>query len=168
MVLLQGGSVDHNSFVPYPITLSSVKTEVNAATVAVMIRARTRMIFMEVLYGNPDRPYTIPVFSNSAAAIAISKNEKGTHCTRRIACRYLDCRQANIAGDVAMHHISGDAHQLADLGTKNVPASESAYKLSIVEVPLAGTQPIVRVPVAQSKRGDGAEPKVSGSNNAKR
>jgi hypothetical protein len=76
MVLLQGGSVDHNSFVPDPITLSSIEAQVNAATVGIMSEAHTRMIFMEVPYMNPDRPYTIPVFSDSAAAIAISKNDK--------------------------------------------------------------------------------------------
>jgi hypothetical protein len=131
---------NHNSFVPDPMTLSSAEAEVNAATVGVtMSGARTRMIFMEVLYRNPDRLYTIPVFFDSATAITISKNKKGTHHTRHIASQYLYCRQANIPGDIAMHHISGDAHQLANLGTKNVPASESAYKLSIVEVPLAGT-----------------------------
>jgi hypothetical protein len=155
--MLQGASVDHNSFVPDPITLLSAEAETNSATVGIMSGARTRMIYLEVLTGNPDHPYTVPVFSDRSAAITISRNERGTHRTRHIARRYLYCCQANIAGDVQLLHISGDKHQLADLGTKNVPAFDSAYKLSIVEVPLPGPVAIVCPHIAKLKRGDGAE-----------
>ena len=65
-----------------------------------------------------------------------------------------------------MHHIDAD-HSLADVGTKNLTAEESSYKLSIVEVPVSDhaigsndkdeSSNLSLIPHSQSKRGDGAE-----------
>jgi hypothetical protein len=61
-------------------------------------------------------------------------------------------------------HIDGDKYQLADLGTKNVPASEATYKLSLIETPVieegsivvqTRAAPAAAVPMAKSKRGVG-------------
>jgi hypothetical protein len=89
--MLQGDSVHHISSVPDPINLSSAEAEGTVFTIGIMSAARTRMIYLEVLMGNPDHPYTLPVFSDSSAAIAISRNECGTHRSRHVARRYLYC-----------------------------------------------------------------------------
>jgi len=38
--------------------------------------------------------------------------------------------------DIQLLHIDGNKYQLADLGTKNVPALEATYKLSLIETPV--------------------------------
>lgn len=131
--LLQGGIIDGSSFVPSPIALSSAEAETNAMTVCNMSATRSRMIYMELLTGNPDATFTVPILTDSQAAIAITRNEKGTAKTRHILRRDLYCRQAAAAGYVIYHHVNGDEYQLADIGTKNLPASKSATKLSIIE-----------------------------------
>ena len=65
-----------------------------------------------------------------------------------------------------MRHIDVD-HSLPDVGTKNLTAEESSYKLSIVEVPVSDhaigsndkdeSSNLSLIPCSQSKRGDGAE-----------
>ena len=42
-------------------------------------------------------------------------------------------RQAVANGEVSIHHVNGDEHQLADLGTKNVPALEAEQKLAVLK-----------------------------------
>jgi hypothetical protein len=83
---------------------------------------------MEVLYGNKNRQFTVPFYTDSSATLAIASNTRGTHCTRHIARHYLCCQQAVAVGDISLHHINGNAYQLADIGTKNIPAATAAYK----------------------------------------
>jgi len=133
VILLQGGLVDASSFVPNIVTLSSAEAETNAACVATMATMHIRQIVMELLTGNPDAPLTVPLLTDSTAAQSITRNDKDTRRTRHIERRWLYTRKARQNGDISVHHVDGDKHQLADLGTKNVPAHESAYKLSIIE-----------------------------------
>jgi hypothetical protein len=46
----------------------------------------------------------------------------------------LYTRSERQRGHLSFYHVNGDEHQLGDLGTKNVPASEAAPKLAIIEV----------------------------------
>jgi hypothetical protein len=139
--MFMGGPIDYNSHVPNPIAMSSAEAETNALTVAVMAGSHTRMILNEALFG-PDqsgRPYTIPFLIDSQAAFDISKNDKGTKRTRHIERRWLYCRNALQSGQISLHHVDGDEYQLADIGTKNLPAQKMAYKLSILEAPHSET-----------------------------
>jgi hypothetical protein len=163
--MLKDGSVDHTSFVPDPISLSSAASEMNAATVGIMSAACTHMIYLELLMCSPDHPYTIPIFSDCSASITIACHERSTHWTCHIACCYCYCCQANIAGDVDLLHLNGDKYQLANLGTNNVSAFESAYKLSLIEVPLPGPMAIVHPPITKLKRGDSAEGQANARSN---
>ena len=67
--------------------------------------------------------------------------------SRHIARRWYYVRQARQAGHIQLLHIDGDKYQLADLGTKNVPAAELLYKLSIIETSIIEEGLIVAKPV---------------------
>jgi hypothetical protein len=92
-----------------------------------------------------------------------------------IARRWYYVRQAREAGHIQLLHIDGDKYKLADLGTKNVPAAEAFYKLSIIETSIIEEGSIVAKareaptavsldlsPMAQSKRGVGNPSGVPG------
>jgi hypothetical protein len=95
--------------------------------------------------------------------------------SRHIARRWYYVRQARQAGHIQLLHIDGDKYQLADLGTKNAPAAEALYKLSIIETSIIEEGSIVAKarepptavsldlnPMAQSKRGVGNPSGVPG------
>jgi hypothetical protein len=133
-ILYQGGLIDGNSFVPSIVAMSSAEAESNTMCVAAMATASARMICMELRTGNPDTPYTVPMLVDSTAAECINKNDKDTNRTRHIERRMLYTRSERQRGHLSLHHVNGDEYQLGDLGTKNVPASEAAPKLAIIEV----------------------------------
>ena len=132
-IFLQGGLVDASSFVPNIVTNSSAEAETNASCVATMAINHIRQIVMEIRTGNSSAQYTVPLLTDSTACQAITRNDKDTRRTRHIERRWLYTRMARQRGDIALHHVDGDKHQIADLGTKNVATSQSAYKLSVVE-----------------------------------
>jgi hypothetical protein len=47
------------------------KSEENASTIGIMSAACTHKIYLEVLMGDPDHPYTIPVLLDSSALLAM-------------------------------------------------------------------------------------------------
>ena len=64
--IIQGGIVDMNSFVPPPIAMSTGESENNTMCAAsAMASQHTTMIIMQMQYGNPDRPYTVPLLVGS-------------------------------------------------------------------------------------------------------
>jgi hypothetical protein len=134
LILYQGGLVDHNSFVPSIIALSSAESESNTMCVGAMAAANARMIIMELRTSDSGAPFTVPMLVDSTAAIAINSNDKDTRRTRHIERRWLYTRSERQCGHLSIHHVSGDEYQLADLGTKNVPAPKAADKLAIIEV----------------------------------
>ena len=76
------------------------------------------------------------MFTDSLSGMAATRNQRTTSMSRHIARRWYYIRQARQAGHIHLLHIDGDKYQLADLGTKNVPASEAIYKLSLIETPV--------------------------------
>ena len=121
-----------SSFVPSPIALSSAEAEINAMTVACMATNYMRQIICDVRYGYSSRPFTVPILTDSSSGIFITMNDRDSQRTRHIERRYLFVRTARQNAWVSMHFISGDEFNIADLGTKNVPAQTASYKLSIV------------------------------------
>ncbi len=91
-------------------------------------------MIMELRTGDSGASYTVPMLVDSTAAIAINSNDKDTKRTRHIEHRWLYTRSQRRCGHLSIHHVSGDDYQIADLGTKNVPASKANDKLAIVEV----------------------------------
>ena len=90
---------------------------------------------MEILSGNPSTPLTIPFYTDSSAALAITTNEKQTKRTRHIDLRYFYSCQAQSSGLISTHHVKGDEFQLADIGTKNLPSSVLFPKDNILVLP---------------------------------
>ena len=181
VVLLQGGLINFSSFVPNPIAASSCESETTTMTVAVMASRQSVMIYCDLLYGNQERLFTVPMFTNSSSGIAATHNQRVTSMSRHIArhCHiarhWYYVRQACQAGHIQLLHIDGDKYQLADLGTKNVPAAEASYKLSIIETSIIEEGSVVAKaceaptavfldlsPMAQSKRGVGNPSGVPG------
>jgi hypothetical protein len=112
------------------------------------------------------------MFTNSSSGIAATRNQRVTSMSRHIVRRWYYVRQA---GHIQLLHIDGDKYKLADLGTKNIPAAEALYKLSIIEPSIIEEGSIVAKarealtavsldlsPMAQSKRGVGNQSGVPG------
>lgn len=131
----QGGLINASSFVPQPVALSSAEAEVNALTVGITAAMHAKYLWMELLTGDSEASLTVPVFVDNSAAIAISSSERSTAKTRHIARRHLFCREMHLSAAVQVLHLSRDL-QPADLGTKNLPYSESSFKLSLISAPL--------------------------------
>jgi hypothetical protein len=81
------------------------------------------MIYCDLLYGNEEHPFTVPMFTNSSSVIAATRNQR-TSMSCHITRWWYYVRQASQAGHIQLLHIDGDKYQLADLGTKNVPAAK--------------------------------------------
>jgi hypothetical protein len=135
VILIQGGPVDASSHVPAPIANSSAESETNALSVAAMQTSHVRQIYCDIMYGDREAPYTVPVFMDSTAGMDVAKNERGTKKTKHIERRWLYGRQQQQEGRIKIYHVDGVKYQLADLGTKAVSTEEAAFKLSIVEAP---------------------------------
>jgi len=131
--LLQGGLINLSSFVPNPIAVSSCKCETNTMTVAVMASQQSVIIDCDLLYGDQERPFTVPMFTDSSSGIAATRNQRVTSTSCHIDCCWYYVRQARQAGHIQLIHIDGDKYQLADLGTKNIPAAEASYKSYTIE-----------------------------------
>jgi hypothetical protein len=131
----QAGLIDANSFVPPPVAMSTGEAKSNTLCVGIMCANHTKQILMELRYGNPDRPYTVPILIDSSAALAMVHSDKVTAKTRHVARRWQYGRHAQSSGDVIVHHINGDAHQLADIGTKNLSSQTSDSKLALMTLP---------------------------------
>jgi len=164
MGFFQGGLIDASSFVAQPIPHSTAESETIALATGAMACTYARRGIASVLYDDPDRLWTVPMISDSQAAIAMNSQDKPTRRSRHIERRWFYARQERLASRLAFHHIDAD-HSLADLGTKNLTAEDAAYKLSIVERAVSDqaignanetsscSTNIVRA--SQSKKGDG-------------
>jgi hypothetical protein len=78
MGFLAGGCIDHSSFVPPPIAMSTAEAETNVLTIGAMATRHKSLIFFDLLYGNPDHQFTVPIFSDSQSMLAITANDCGT------------------------------------------------------------------------------------------
>ena len=152
--ILQGGVVDMQSFVPQPIPHSTAESETMALSVGAMSSAYIRMGLMDVLFDEPSRPWTVPMMSDSQAAIAMNESDRPSRRSRHIERRWFYARDEAKKRLLALHHVPAD-YSLADLGTKNLPFDESAYKLSRLEVPVTDHAIGSCAPASPSKRGDG-------------
>jgi hypothetical protein len=115
------------------------------------------------------------MFTDSSSGIAATRNQRVTSMSCHIARGWYYVRQARQAGHTQLLHIDGYKHQLADHDTKNIPAAEALYKLSIIETSIIEEGSIVAKareaptavsldlsPIAQLKRGVGNPSGVPG------
>jgi hypothetical protein len=63
-------------------------------TVAAMASRQTAMIYCNLVYGDQDRPFTVPMFTDSSSSMAATRNQRTTSMSRHIARRWYYIRQA--------------------------------------------------------------------------
>ena len=112
-----------------------MEAEVQWLAMAVMACMYIRRAYCQVLLGDIDRLYTVPVFTDSSAALAYTKSEKDNKRSRHIERRFQYARYAELNGFVKHYHVDGEKYMIADIGTKPKKTEEVSYKLSIVEGP---------------------------------
>ena len=89
IIFYQGGSIDHGTHVPGPVSQSSSGSEYNAACKAGMALANFRMLIHELLIKDP---YIVPeeaslILLDDESVICMAKNGKDTKKTRHIERR---------------------------------------------------------------------------------
>ena len=121
IIFHQGGTIDHVTHVPGPVSQSSAESEYNAACNAGMDLANFRMLIHELLNKDPEIvPEEAPlIVLDRKYAMCMAKNGKDTKYTRHIARRMHFVRNG---GKRNMHKIDWceGGLQLADIGTKNL------------------------------------------------
>ena len=132
----QGGLIDHTSWVPQPVALSTAESENNCYSAAIMkavYLARCISFMQSGSYGswNP----TIPICVDNSAAITINEAESITRKVRHVESRYWYGRQQVQRGLVKLIKVDGKSEQAADIGTKNVPNKEGKRYLELFEAP---------------------------------
>ena len=89
IILYQGGTIEHGTHVPVPVSQSSAESQYNAACTAGMDLANFRMLIHELLNKDPDiAPEEAPlIVLDSKSVMCMAKNGKDTKHTRHIARR---------------------------------------------------------------------------------
>jgi hypothetical protein len=132
----QGGLIDMSSSVPVPVPSSTAEAETSYASVTCLATVPTRRAYMAIVFDDEDRPFTVPIMTDSKATIDIARNERGTARTRHMTRRQLIVRFCTRNGYVILLHVDGKRFQLADIGTKSdIEPSEFEFKLSVIEAP---------------------------------
>ena len=90
-----------------------------------------RQAHCQIYHDNPDRAFTVPMFTDSMAALAIMTKDRDTNRSRHIDRRFMVTRDLCERGLAKLYHTSGDTFMLADVGTKNLPSSVSDPKVDI-------------------------------------
>ena len=123
----QGGLIDHISWVPKPVPLSTAESENNCYSAAIMRMRYTKKAICHILFMDEDAPLTVPILVDSTAAIAMNESDTPTRRTRHVESRYWYGRRSVQAGHAAMVKVDGKTQQPADVGTKNMRDRESIY-----------------------------------------
>jgi hypothetical protein len=133
LVPFQGGLVAYSSFIPTPITLSFAKAKINAMTFGSMASTFLRQVICDVLYNDPNHPFSVLMLTDSASGIFITQHDRNTKRTHHLECPWIYVRQAQLSSHLDMQFQPGDAFNLADLCTKNGVSPSSTYQHSVIE-----------------------------------
>ena len=161
--IFQGGVVTMNSFVPQPIPHSTAESETMGIGMGALSCSYTRKAIADLLFDDPDRPWTIPFLSDSQAAIAMNKSERPTKRNKHIDRQYFYGRNEKLAGNLEFLYIDTD-HCLPDVVTKALVYEQASSKLKYLQYPVSdhaiGPKAIEGSPrqaldrLCQSKKGD--------------
>ena len=138
-----GGAIDFNSVVPTPVANSTAESESNGLAVASLAVSHVRMAWMEIAHDDSARPFTVPIFTDSSAALAMTRNDRDTRRTRHIDRRFMLHRSLERSGLIITLIVDGKRFQVADIITKNTSGPDVEYKLSCIEAPLSETDAII-------------------------
>jgi hypothetical protein len=116
--------------------MSTAEAESNILTLAALASSHVRHTWMQIRHDDPSRAFTVPIFTDSMAALAISSNDRDTRRTRHIDRRYMLHRSMRKNCLIAVYHLAGDEFQIADITSKQTQGPDSEYKLATIEAPL--------------------------------
>ena len=129
----QGGVIDHISWVPNPIPLSTAESENNCYSAAVMRASYVTKILCKLWYDNADASYTVPICVDSSAAKAMNESDCPSRKTRHVESRCWFGKLARQQGRVRCVKVDGDTQQPADIGAKNVLWDKTNHHLPMIE-----------------------------------
>ena len=133
--VFQGGLIDHNSWLPHPVPMSTAESENNCYSAGIMRMRYTKKAICKILFMEPDAPLTVPVCVDSSAAIAMNTASNPSRKTRHVESRYWYTKSSIREGHVALVKVDGKTQQPADIGTKNQRDRESQYYRYLFEAP---------------------------------
>jgi hypothetical protein len=131
-----GGLVDQSSNLPDPVALSSAEAEYNEGCLAFMAASHLSMTINELELQPADNTRSpIPIYFDSASAIAMGSSFRDTKHTRHIARRYHYVRNNVETKRFIMCWITRDL-QLADIGTKQTLGPRHTFLSTLILVPI--------------------------------
>ena len=131
----QGGLIDHASWTPKPVPLSTAESENNCYSAAIMKMRCTKRAICKILFMDESSPLTVPICADSEAAIAMNAAESPTRRTRHASSRFWCARSSIKEGHAALIKVDGKTQQPADPGSKNQTDRETQYYRHLFESP---------------------------------
>ena len=133
--VFQGGLIDHNSWLPHPVPMSTAESESNCYSAGIMRMRYTKKAICKILFMDANAPLTVPVCVDSSAAIAMNTASNPSRKTRHVESRYWYTKSSIREGHVGLVKVDGKTQQPADIGTKNQRDKESQYYRYLFEAP---------------------------------
>ena len=133
--VFQGGLIDHTSWIPNPIPLSTAESENNCYSAAVMRMRYIKKAICHIILGSPEAPLTVPILVDSTAAMAMNQSDNPTRRTRHVESRHWYGRTSTLQGHCAWVKVDGATQQPADPGTKIQSHKETRYYRYLFEAP---------------------------------
>ena len=127
--------MDHVSWTPGPIPMSTAESENNCYSAAVMRMRCTKKAMCKILFMSEDAPLTVPICVDSTAAIAMSTSDNVSRKTRHVESRFWYARSSVREGHAALVKVNGASQQPADMGTKPLNERQTQYYRYLFEAP---------------------------------
>ena len=131
----RGGLIDHISWVPNPVPMSTAESENNCHSSAIVRCRHTMSAIAHILWGTSEAQLTVPICVNSSSGVAMNVAEKPTRRTRHVSSRFWCGRAAVEAGHVGFAKVKGDSQMPADPGTKLMNDRQSQHCRCPFEAP---------------------------------
>ena len=133
LLVFQGGLVDHTSWVPPVVALSTAESENNCYSAAIARMQFPLRAWKKIVFNQPDRPMTVSIMVDSEAAITMNESDNPTRRTRHIESRFWYGREAVLRRLVQFVKVHGGTQQPADPGTKSQTHEETRYYRGLFE-----------------------------------
>ena len=137
IIFYQGGTIDHCTHVPVPVSQSSAEIEYNTACTARMDLAHFSMLIHELLnkYSDIIAEEAPLIFLDGKSTMGMAKNGKDTKDTRQIARRMHFVSNGEKCKIQKIDWCEGGM-QLSDIGTKNVSGPDLTPRMKYIMVRL--------------------------------
>ena len=158
IVMYRGGCIEHVSGSAGIVADSTAEAEAIWISIAAKSSAHIRQVHCQLMYGDPDRQLTVPLLTDSRAAMLIMTQNRNSRRFRHVERRIMVPHSQQERGHISIHHVAGDDFMLADVGTNNLPSSTSNPKIDVICGEFNATIPPGRkqlTTLLKSKRSDG-------------